>query len=194
MHNYIPIIINAFICISEAVWILFLLQIMPVLVPIIITAVLAATFAFIAASYWHNKGTKEKIAHGIATGHALLLDRVSKLENQLSLLNQAVAPLNTAFQDHLVKMLTHHHTPRVDLLLAKLKTPNSMTDKETEELRIALKERTTDMRDQISPEERIAAKILADVVILTKLQIKDEDTDEKSTQLKLVTIETNKKV
>jgi hypothetical protein len=170
---------------------IILLQIIPVFVPIVVTAVLAATFAFIAATYWHNKGTKEKIAAGIAKGHEDLLKRMGIAESQLALLNQAVVPLNTAFQDHLVKMLTHHHTPRVDLLLSKLKNPKEMSDKETEELRVALHKRTTDMGDRISPEERIAASILADIVKLTALQANDIHI--LPFQLKLVSVEPDKK-
>jgi hypothetical protein len=89
-------------------------------------------------------------------------------------------------------MLTHHHIPRVDLLLSKITNPKTMTDEETEELRIALQERTTDMGDKISPEERIAANILADVVKLTAIEIKNEGISIKPFQLKLIAVEIDK--
>jgi hypothetical protein len=192
MSNHNLIIIDVFMGILGT-WYFFILQIIPIIVPIIISIILTAIFTFIAATYWHNKVTKEKAAQYIANGHTALVDRVNKIDSQLALLNQAVVPLNTAFQDQLVKMLTHHHTPRVDLLLSKLTDPNSMTDNEKEELRIALQERTTDMGGEISPEERIAASILVDVVKLTAIQLKNEMIFVKPMQLKLVTIEADEK-
>jgi hypothetical protein len=191
IHNLY--IADSFLGALAIVWNLFLLQIIPVFIPIVVSVILTATFTLIAATYWHNKTTKEKIAQGIANGHTLLMDRVAKVENQLALLSQAVVPLNSAFQDHLVKMLTHHHTPRVDLLLSKLKNVGSMTENETEELRVALQERTIDMGGQITPEERIAANILADVVKLTTIQAKDDTVSTKPYLLKLIAVETDRK-
>ena len=161
---------------------------------IVISVVLTAIFAFIATTYWHNRNIKEKTAQSIANGHSVLVDRVNIIDKQLALLNQAVVPLSTVFQEHLIKMLTHHHTPRVDLLLSKITNPKTMTDEETEELRIALHERTTDMGNEISPEERIAADILTDVVKLTAIEIKNETISTKAFQLKLIAVDIDENI
>ena len=86
--------------------------------------------------------------------------RITELERQLSLVNQAVVPISTAFQAILIKELTHYHTPRMDELMVKLGPPDVLSEAEEAELIDALDERTRDMGDLISDAERDAARML----------------------------------
>jgi hypothetical protein len=99
-------------------------------------------------------------ADELAKSLALLVDRVAAAESKLALVGAAVLPLFTAAQAELVKQLTHFHTPEMDALLVKLGPPYMLTPQEDDRLAVLLKEREQDMGDQISEDERDAARML----------------------------------
>jgi hypothetical protein len=95
---------------------------------------------------------------------ALLSTTLDTVTHQLALVGQQVQPITQVFQAILVKELTHFHTPTVDLLLAKLGPPFTLTEEEEVQLLEALKRREQDMGDQMTESEREAAHILPAVI------------------------------
>jgi len=96
--------------------------------------------------------------------------RITALEQEIAKMNLAVQPLSAAFQAVLIKQLTHIHTPELDALLVKLGPPVTLTAEEEVRLSTLLKERTTDMHDEIDDSEREAAEMLPLVIKRVKAE------------------------
>lgn len=113
--------------------------------------------------------------------------RISELEKSVSLLEERAAnrdkeaiPITAAMQAMLIHKLTNPHTPEADALLKKL-TDESLTVDDAKEFAEAMKEREEDMK--VSESQRLAAKILPDMVRLRELaevEAQDEDCEVKT--------------
>jgi hypothetical protein len=157
----------------------------------IVLLFVGAVVSFLVAWYWIVRGAKVKAAEKLAEATLKLESRVVELEGKLTLLNQTVMPLSTAFQNKLVEMLTHAHTPEIDGWLAKLGPPNTLTEEEAILLTAALKDKITDKTVAIPDSERTAAEILPLVIRLAK-----EETASLAagpSQLKMVTVVSERK-
>jgi hypothetical protein len=151
---------------------------------------LGAGISFAVSAYWKGKTVSEAVAAGIAKGHADLVTRVDVLDKQLALMGQTVAPISTAFQSVLVKELTHFHTPVLDALLVKIGPPSTLTPDEEVEMAKLLKQRTVDMGDQITEQEREAAEILPLIIKRAKAEQAALDAGA-PVQVKFVSIKPN---
>jgi hypothetical protein len=100
----------------------------------------------------------------IAAGHVSMGSRMTEIERSLNTIRQVIVPISMAFQEELVNDLTHFHTPEMDELMKKLGPPPTLTGDEEARLEILLDERTRDMGDKITAEERDAARMLPFVV------------------------------
>jgi hypothetical protein len=126
--------------------------------------------SFLAARYWSQHNAEIKAREKIALGHEALLLRVTAIEAQLGLLNQAVIPISTAFQGMLVQQLGQAHMPRLDELLTKIGPPNKMTGTEEKEFHELLHERAEDRAPGTSQTERSAAAVLPEVMVMAGLE------------------------
>lgn len=122
--------------------------------------VFASLLTFAATAYWTTRSAHVRKAERIEQEHTALIARIIELERQHSLLGQAILPISTAFQQILIKELTHMHTPILDALLQKIGPPCTLSPEEELELFRGLKERTLDLGDLITDSERDAALIL----------------------------------
>ncbi len=120
-------------------------------------AFLTFALAFVSSLYFFNRNQVAGKAKLLAEEHDRLLARVAVLEGQLLLVNATVLPIATAFQQVLVRQLTHLHEPEADLLLAKIDT---LTYEEHQRLAVILQDRYEKPDPLISESEREAAKIL----------------------------------
>jgi hypothetical protein len=107
---------------------------------------------------------------------ALLSSTLDTVTHQMALVGQQVLPITVAYQQILVKELTHFHTPDCDRLLAKLGPPFTLTASEEIQLLKALKQREDDMGDEISESERDAAHILPIIIKRIKLEQGEDPT------------------
>jgi hypothetical protein len=120
--------------------------------------------SFLFAWYWYEKRLSTDRKKIIADQHDALVARVELLDKSLALLTQSVQPISIAFQDILVKELTHFHTPDMDKLLTKLGPPYLLTRDEELILTSMLANRTRDMSAVITESEREAAIMLPLVI------------------------------
>jgi hypothetical protein len=145
------------------------------LINAIMGIILGAILSFTAGLYFFKKKTQireaELIARGhkelsdrVDTGYEKLSDRMAKVEASLSMVNQAILPMSTAFQAILVKELTHFHTPAVDALLKKLGPPLTITEAEMETLQCELRHRISESDPLVTRAEREAAIMLPYVI------------------------------
>lgn len=121
-----------------------------------------------------EKEEKERIAQG----HRELLDRVTKSEQllgsvkeQLALLDQAAQPLFEAAKIRLIAALTHPD-PEFKVPDDLLKLTLGPEGYITPELAALLKERETSTHPDVTPEEKLAAAILPNVVELAAIEAK----------------------
>lgn len=120
------------------------------------------------------KDEKERIAQG----HRELLERTTKTEEllaivkeQLALLDQAAQPLFEAAKIRLIASLTHPH-PEFKVPDELLKLTLGPEGYITPELAALLKERETSTHPDVTPEEKLAAAILPNVVELAAIEAK----------------------
>ena len=106
------------------------------------------------------------LAHGAARRRAEA--RIAVLEKQLALMEQVVTPISVAFQQMLIKQLTHPHTPELDELLSRIKQPGLNLD-EMEQLACLLAERVDD--SDFDESERDAARMLPMVMRRVKHEL-----------------------
>lgn len=135
-----------------------------------------------------HKATENKLAadlklaneekERIAKGHEELLERTTKTEEllgtvrqQLALLDQAAQPLFEAAKIRLISSLTHP-SPEFKVPDALLKLTLGPEGYITPELAALLKERETSTHPDVTPEEKLAAAILPNVVQLAAIEAK----------------------
>jgi hypothetical protein len=135
-------------------------------------ATFGASLAFLAAWFWHQKNRALATAASIKQGHDELVRKVYELERKQHVIEAAVVPITTTFQQLLIKSLTHphFHAKEMDALMKKIGPPNSFDEGEEKRLSILLRQRAEDTQFDIPDEERIAARILPDVMTLAKIQ------------------------
>ena len=138
--------------------------------------ILTAILVFIATQYWSHRTASLMLATKIADENELLIRRVDALDKQLSLLSQAVVPISVAYQNILVRELTHYHTPVLDALLAKLGPPYTLTEEEEAQFFRLLQEREKEYGDLITQSERDAARILPVVMRRVKAELVVEES------------------
>jgi hypothetical protein len=126
----------------------------------VLVSVLGMLMAFATAWFWFSRNIAVQRASAIAADHEKVKARLEAAESKLALIDQVITPINTMMQALLVKQLTHYHTPEMDALMVKLGPPNTLSHAEEARLLVLLEERTRDMHDLITPEERDAAVIL----------------------------------
>lgn len=114
----------------------------------------------------------------IAEGHRELVERVKsselllgKVKEQLALLDQAAQPLFEAAKIRLIASLTHP-APEFKVPDALLKLTLGPEGYITPELAALLKERETSTHPDVTPEEKLAAAILPNVVELAAIEAK----------------------
>lgn len=142
-------------------------------------ATFGASLAFLAAWFWHQKNRAIATAAAVRQGHEDLVRKVHDLERKQAVMEAAVVPITTTFQQLLIKSLTHphFHAKEMDALMKKIGPPNSFDDGEEKRLSVLLRQRAEDTQYDIPEEERIAARILPDVMTLAKLQQDKIDTE-----------------
>lgn len=91
---------------------------------------------------------------------------VAHLEERSAEQRKAAIPIEAAMQAMLIAKLTNAHTPEADALLKK-QTEGTLTAVEAVELCQAMTDRETDM--EVSEAQRLAAKILPDMIRLREL-------------------------
>lgn len=129
----------------------------------VVTSVLAGTVSLLVGGVLFYANGRRATAILIAADRASVLQRLVDAETELAVLRQQVLPINAAFQEVLVKNLTHYHTPELDALMDKL-DPYSLSKEEFDRLILLLDERTRDMGPEINQEEREAAIMLPYVI------------------------------
>jgi hypothetical protein len=120
----------------------------------------AAILTFIGSWFWFARNQKVHSAEKDAAIIQKLVDRITELERQQSVLGSTVLPISTAFQAILIKELTHFHTPEMDALMVKMGPPYTLTLDEERRLVRLLNARQEDMHEDISDSERDAALML----------------------------------
>lgn len=95
---------------------------------------------------------------------------VAELELKITEQRKAAIPIEAAMQAMLIHKLTNEHTPDADALLKKL-TDKSLTVEDAANFAKAMEHRETDM--DVSESQRLAAKILPDMVRLRELAEKE---------------------
>lgn len=98
-------------------------------------------------------------------------ERVRELETQLRLLKDSVQPISMAFQQILIKELTHFHEKRTDELLEKIGPPYMLSDAEEKELVDALEKRVADAGNLMTESEIDAAKMLPMLIKRVKAEL-----------------------
>lgn len=91
---------------------------------------------------------------------------VQQLEERIAEQRKAAIPIEAAMQAMLIHKLTNDHTPDADALLKKL-TDNTLTVDDAIQFAKAMEHRETDM--EVSEAQRLAAKILPDMIRLREL-------------------------
>lgn len=124
----------------------------------LVSVLATASLSFLGAAYWFQRAKRAKDAETLALAQLLVEKRLNDLERQSALLGQAVLPISTAFQQLLIKELTHPHTPELDHLLTLVGPPCQMTPAEQVRFTRLLAERAHDRT--ISALERDAAVML----------------------------------
>lgn len=104
----------------------------------------------------------------------LLQGRVAELETQQRVMASSMMPISAAFQQILVKDLTHFHELRTDELLVKIGPPYILTDKEERELAAALEKRISEAGAMMPDSELDAARMLPMVIKRVKVQRPNE--------------------
>jgi hypothetical protein len=136
------------------------------LLPFLNSAILVVVGA--GVGYFFNRLSRRQDSRMASENR--LQARVSELERQNSLVTQAIVPISAAFQAILIKELTHFHTPRMDMLLAKVGPPNELSTDEEDELRVLLIHREQDMSNEITDSERDAARMLPMVIRRARIE------------------------
>jgi hypothetical protein len=149
---------------------------------------LGCVLTFVTTYFWFLKNAAVKEKEKIAIGHEQLVAKVADMETRMSLLNQSVLPISTAFQAILIRELTHFHTPEMDALLLKLGPPYALTKPEFARLLVLLQERAVEVDDQISESERDAATMLPYVIKRAHDEAIEAGRATSSVQLTLVTV------
>lgn len=126
------------------------------------------------------KGAEER-RERLAADHALVLNRLAKLEAQgstdsqtLALLKQEMLPMAEAMKRKLVDILTHpgKEFAKPDELLAKVREVGAPMPPELLPL---LKERVTSESEHVTEQERLAAQALPIIVRLAELEAKEAE-------------------
>lgn len=107
---------------------------------------------------------------------------VAQLESQSAEQRKAAIPIEAAMQAMLIAKLTNAHTPEADALLKK-QTDKTLTADDAAELTKAMLHRETD--EGVSEAQRLAAKILPDMIRLRELA---EEAPENETKTVMVTV------
>jgi hypothetical protein len=139
-------------------------------------ALSSATLTFLMAWLWWRKNEAVSRAKEAAAAHKVVLDDISELKTNIRLINLS---RSEAFQAQLIEKLTHHHTPVIDALMAKVGPPNVLTQKEDRALTDELIKRASD--PAIDDEERLAAVLLPGVMVLVKMDQKEIENMRKPT-------------
>jgi hypothetical protein len=129
------------------------------LIPLYVSATIILVVIIVAVGVVRTLDLHYIRVHDQATS-----DEIAGLKQRIVTLSMPVSRINAAFQETLVRQLTHFHTPVLDALLAKIGPPYSLSDEEYQQLVAALKEREKDMGDKIDNSEREAAKMLPIVI------------------------------
>ena len=150
------------------------------------TILFGGLVSFLFAIFWYRLNSARTERDRLRAEYAALILRVDLLDKQLALVGHDVVPISAALQAMLIKELTHFHTPRMDLLMAKLGPPSTLTEVEEAELLVLLKEREIDMDALISDSERDAAHILP--AIMKRAKAEAEALQLQTSQLQTVAI------
>lgn len=108
---------------------------------------------------------------------------VMQLEERAASRDKEAIPITAAMQAMLIHKLTNPHTPEADALLKKL-SDETLTVDDAKEFAEAMEERQHDM--EVSEAQRLAAKILPDMVRLRELA--EVEAQEEGTEVKTVLV------
>lgn len=106
----------------------------------------------------------------------------AELKAQLAAQNRAAIPIQAAMEAMLIAKLTNAHTPEADALLKK-QTDGTLTAEDAAKFTEAMLQRETDAG--VSEQQRIAARILPDIIRLRELA---EETPDAEVKTLLVTV------
>jgi hypothetical protein len=111
-----------------------------------------------------------------------LLDRVNKMDSEISTMKTQISPLWSAVQAKIAADLTHPSPQfkRIDALLAKLLNLE-ITPKEREELHQGLIARSFSKDPEVSDRERLKAKVMLDVMELVLYEAQEETKPQSTT-------------
>ena len=122
---------------------------------------------FLASLFFFQKQQAIKAAETLAVAHKELLERVGVLEKKEAVAAAQFVPIASAFQATLIKLLTHAHTGELDALLVKV-ADHTLTPEEEPRMLALLDERTRDMDERITEEDREIAGIFPTVAKLAR--------------------------
>lgn len=106
-----------------------------------------------------------------AEARAELQRRMGELESKMMMLKESVQPISMAFQQILIKELTHFHEVRTDELLELIGPPYMLTDDQEKELTAALDKRVIEAGDLLTQAERDAAIMLPMLIRRVKAEL-----------------------
>jgi hypothetical protein len=115
--------------------------------------VLGAVVSFASAWFWFQKSQSTKEAEKILLEHEKLLNRIKDLEIKEAIASAVFIPIATAFQDTLIKSLTHSHAGELNALLLKV-VNSTLTPIEEPRLLVLLQEITKDYDPRITKDNR----------------------------------------
>lgn len=126
---------------------------------------MSAGLAFLAATYWSARSAKTEADKMIALATKVLTEKVAEQEATLRSLQAAVVPIEEAYKQAMIRLLTHVHTPELDDLMARI---DDLDEGEQERMEVLLRERAEELKDDIPPHESLAARLLVGVVRFAK--------------------------
>lgn len=163
----------------------------PVLQTILISLIVGVFLALVGFALGRLGRSRDRKTDKVLSNELVAIEAVKNRDNRISELERVVAqleeraasrdksaiPIEAAMQAMLIHKLTNPHTKDADALLKKL-TDQTLTVADAAAFAEAMEDRQTDMG--VSESQRLAAKILPDMVRLRELAEKESAGDVKT--------------
>lgn len=130
-----------------------------------------AAGTFVVTSFFRRQDSSAAIRLEREKEHAKMKEQIDELDTQLRVLKESVTPISMAFQQILIKELTHFHELRTDELLAKIGPPYMLNDDEEKELLAALEKRIAEAGNLMTDSEIDAARMLPMIIKRVKAEL-----------------------
>src|ERR1700690_401895 len=141
-----------------------------VLVPGVLLLV-GATGTAVVTSFFRGQDRRASVKAAFDKEHSDMKRQIDSLVEQLKALKDSVQPISMAFQQFLIKELTHFHEKRTDELLEKMGPPYILTDAEEKEVVAALDKRIKEAAELMTESELDAARMLPMMIRRVKAEL-----------------------